>query len=78
MVQLYYGTNMYYNPLHLLEDNNRTEPLQKDDMGSGWFTGEETSFMNASITLLIIDELTYILKSMNLELLLYLSLKLPL
>ena len=41
--QLYNGTGVHFNPLYLLEDNNRTAPLQNVGRGFWWFTSEEKS-----------------------------------
>ena len=45
-----------YNPLPLLEDNNSIMSLQRDGIGSNWFTSEETSCTNDSRTFLNTDE----------------------
>ena len=56
LVQLYGGTWNNYNPLHLLDYNNITSPIQKVVIRDQWFNAEETSFTNASRNFLKFDE----------------------
>ena len=48
-------TWVHYIPLPFLEENNSTVTLQKFGRGSGWFTAEDKSCKNASITFLNVD-----------------------
>ena len=54
-LQLDNVTFMNYNPIHFLEDNNITAPLQEGGIWSGWFTSEDTSCMNDPINLINFD-----------------------
>ena len=57
LVQLDNVTWMHCNPLPFLENNNIMAPLQKAIRWSGWLTTDDKSFMNASITVINIDNI---------------------
>ena len=63
------GTWMYYNPLPLLEDNNITATLQMGERGYGWFTDEDTSCTNASINLINVDKVPFMMMAIYVKLL---------
>ena len=58
MGQLYNITLIHYIPLPLLEDINSILTLQKDGIRAYWFATEETTFINSSRNIFIVDKCT--------------------